>query len=44
MVVPAEERNPDFPLTLDLRRPRAPSVSDRHVVGQLGLGGREPGL
>ena len=29
----AEERNPEFPLTLDLRRPRAPSVADRHVLG-----------
>jgi uncharacterized protein (DUF2126 family) len=33
MVVPAEERHPDYPLTLDLRRPPAPSGTDRHVVG-----------
>ena len=33
MVVPAEERHPDFPLSLDLRRPPAPSVADRHVLG-----------
>ena len=33
VVVPPEERNPDFPLTLDLRRPRAPSAIDRHVLG-----------
>ena len=31
--VPAEERNPDFPFTLDLRRPTAPSAIDRHVLG-----------
>lgn len=33
IVVPAEERHPDYPLTLDLRRPPAPSANDRHVVG-----------
>ena len=33
MAVPPEERHPDFPLTLDLRRPLAPSVADRHVLG-----------
>ena len=33
MVVAPEERHPDFPLTLDLRRPLAPSVADRHVLG-----------
>jgi uncharacterized protein (DUF2126 family) len=25
--VATEDRNPDFPLTLDLRRPRSPSVA-----------------
>jgi uncharacterized protein (DUF2126 family) len=29
--VPAEERNPDFPFTLDLRRPARPGVSARQV-------------
>jgi uncharacterized protein (DUF2126 family) len=33
MSVPPEERHPDFPLTLDLRRPPAPGVADRHVLG-----------
>jgi uncharacterized protein (DUF2126 family) len=33
MVVPPEERRPDFPLLLDLRCPPAPSVADRHVLG-----------
>jgi uncharacterized protein (DUF2126 family) len=32
-VVPPEERHPDYPLTLDLRRPGAPSAIDRHVLG-----------
>ena len=33
MVVPPEERHPDYPLTLDLRRPPAPSAADGHVLG-----------
>jgi uncharacterized protein (DUF2126 family) len=33
MDVPAEERNPDFPLTLDLRRPPAPRADSPHVLG-----------
>ncbi len=33
MQVAAEDRNPDFPFTLDLRRPTAPSLTDRHVLG-----------
>jgi len=33
VTVPAEERHPHFPLTLDLRRPPAPSVAQQHVVG-----------
>ena len=33
MVIPSEERRPDFPLLLDLRCPPAPSVADRHVLG-----------
>jgi uncharacterized protein (DUF2126 family) len=33
MAVPPEERNADYPLTLDLRRPPAPSAIDRHVLG-----------
>jgi uncharacterized protein (DUF2126 family) len=33
MVVPAEERNPDYPLTLDLRRPPPPAADDRHALG-----------
>jgi uncharacterized protein (DUF2126 family) len=32
MVVPPEERHPDYPLTLDLRRPPAPGTG-RHVLG-----------
>ncbi len=32
MTVVAETHDPDFPLTLDLRRPIVPSV-DRHVPG-----------
>jgi uncharacterized protein (DUF2126 family) len=33
MVVPPEEHHPDYPLTLDLRRPPAPSAIDGHVLG-----------
>jgi uncharacterized protein (DUF2126 family) len=33
LVVAAEERNPDFPLTLDLRRPPAPSTGGSHTLG-----------
>jgi uncharacterized protein (DUF2126 family)/transglutaminase-like putative cysteine protease len=33
MAVPPEKRHPDFPLLLDLRRPPAPGVADRHVLG-----------
>jgi uncharacterized protein (DUF2126 family) len=33
MAVPPEERNPDYPLTLDLRRPPAPSAVRSHVLG-----------
>jgi uncharacterized protein (DUF2126 family) len=33
MAVPPEERNPDYPLTLDLRRPPAPSAVRPHVLG-----------
>ncbi|PWT84601.1 MAG: IMP dehydrogenase [Blastocatellia bacterium] len=33
MDVPAEERNPDFPLTLDLRRPPAPRADSPRVLG-----------
>jgi uncharacterized protein (DUF2126 family)/transglutaminase-like putative cysteine protease len=33
MAVPPEERNPDYPLTLDLRRPPAPSAARPHVLG-----------
>jgi uncharacterized protein (DUF2126 family) len=38
MIVPREERHPDYPLTLDLRRPIAPSATDPYVRGL-----REPG-
>jgi uncharacterized protein (DUF2126 family) len=33
MTAPAEERNPEYPLTLDLRRPLAPSAVQPHVLG-----------
>jgi transglutaminase-like putative cysteine protease len=33
MTVREEARNPAAPLTLDLRRPPAPSAIDRHVLG-----------
>jgi uncharacterized protein (DUF2126 family)/transglutaminase-like putative cysteine protease len=33
MIVPPEERHPDYPLTLDLRRPPAPSAAEGHVLG-----------
>jgi uncharacterized protein (DUF2126 family) len=33
VVVPPEERHPDYPLTLDLRRTPVPSANDRHVLG-----------
>jgi uncharacterized protein (DUF2126 family) len=33
MAVPPEERHPDYPMTLDLRRPPAPSAVDRHALG-----------
>jgi uncharacterized protein (DUF2126 family) len=33
IVAPPEERNPDAPLTLDLRRPRAPSAAQTHALG-----------
>jgi len=33
MTVPPEERNPDYPLTLDLRRPAAPSAAYTHALG-----------
>ncbi len=33
MTVPPEERNSDYPLTLDLRRPPAPSAVRPHVLG-----------
>ena len=33
MTIPAEERNPQAPLTLDLRRPVAPSATQPHVLG-----------
>jgi uncharacterized protein (DUF2126 family) len=33
MSVPPEERHPNAPLTLDLRRPPAPSAIERHVLG-----------
>jgi uncharacterized protein (DUF2126 family) len=42
--VPPEERNPDFPLTLDLRRPRAETVTpaDGLASPKPGEGGLEP--
>jgi uncharacterized protein (DUF2126 family) len=33
MTIPAEARNPQAPLTLDLRRPLAPSAVQPHVLG-----------
>jgi uncharacterized protein (DUF2126 family) len=33
MAVPPAERHPDFPLLLDLRRPLAQGIADRHVLG-----------
>jgi uncharacterized protein (DUF2126 family)/transglutaminase-like putative cysteine protease len=44
MRVPDDERNPDFPLTLDLRRPRPQPLIAGHapLAPERGAGGREP--
>jgi uncharacterized protein (DUF2126 family) len=33
MIVPPEERHPDYPFTLDLRRPFAPGAASAHPLG-----------